>query len=218
MSQFFASGSQSIGASSSVLPMNIQGWFPLGLTGFISLLSKGLSKVFSSTTLWKHRFFGAQPSLWSNSHIHTWLLEDTVLTICTFVNKVMSLLFNTLSRFVPAIFLRSKCLLISWLQSPSAVILESKKRKSVSVFTLSPCICREVMGLDAMILVFWILSFKPAFSLSSFTLIKRLFSSSLLSANRVVSSTYLKLLVPLPAVLIPACDSSSLTFHTMYSA
>ena len=74
---FFASGGQIIGASASasVLPINIQGWFPLGLTGLISLLSKGLSRVFSSTTVWKHQFFGAQCSLWSNSHIRIWLLE-----------------------------------------------------------------------------------------------------------------------------------------------
>ena len=73
----FASGGQSIGlwASASVLPMNIQGSYPLGLTGFISLQSKGLSRVFCNTTGQKHQFFGAQPSLWSNSHIHTWLLE-----------------------------------------------------------------------------------------------------------------------------------------------
>ena len=77
MSQLFPSGGQSIGAttSASVLPMNIHGWFPLGLTGLISLLSKRLSAVFSSTTNKKHQFFGAQPSLWSNSHSHTWLLE-----------------------------------------------------------------------------------------------------------------------------------------------
>ena len=77
MSQLFTSGSQSIGASASapVLPMSIQGWFPLGLTGLIFLLSKGLSRVFSTTTVWRHRFFSAQPSLWSNSHICTWLLE-----------------------------------------------------------------------------------------------------------------------------------------------
>ena len=76
-SQRFASGGQSIGASasSSNLPMNIQGWFPLGWTGLISLQSKGLSKVFSSTTVWKLQFFGIQPSSWSNSHIHSWLLE-----------------------------------------------------------------------------------------------------------------------------------------------
>ena len=75
VSQFFASGGQSIRASASVLPMNIQGWFPLGWTGLISLLSKGLSRVFSNTTVQKHQFFGAQSSLWLNSHICTWLLE-----------------------------------------------------------------------------------------------------------------------------------------------
>ena len=77
MSQFFASGGQNIGvlASASVLPMNIQSWFPLGLTGWISLLSKGLSRVFSNTTVQKQQFFGAQLSSQSNSHIHTWPLE-----------------------------------------------------------------------------------------------------------------------------------------------
>ena len=64
-------------ASASVLPMNIQGWFPLGLTGLISLLSKGLSRVFSSTTIWRHQLIGDQPSLWSNSHICAWLLEKS---------------------------------------------------------------------------------------------------------------------------------------------
>ena len=77
MSQFFASGGQSIGvsASTSILPMNIQDWFTLGWTGWISLLSKGLSRVFSNTTVQKHQFFGAQLSSQSISHIHTWLLE-----------------------------------------------------------------------------------------------------------------------------------------------
>ena len=77
-SQLFTSGSQNIGASTSasVLPMNIQGWFPLGLTGLTSLQSKRLSRVFSRTTVWKHQFFGAQLSSQSNSHIHTWLLEE----------------------------------------------------------------------------------------------------------------------------------------------
>ena len=79
ISQLFTTGGQSIGASASasVLPMNVQGWFPLGLTCLISLKFKGLSRVFFSTTVWKHQFFGAQPSLWSNSHIHTWLLEKS---------------------------------------------------------------------------------------------------------------------------------------------
>ena len=75
MSQFLTSGGQSIGASASVLPMNIKDWFPLGLTGWLSFQSKGLSRVFSNTTVQKHHFFSAQLSLWSNSHIHTWLLE-----------------------------------------------------------------------------------------------------------------------------------------------
>ena len=74
MSWLFTSGGQATGASASVLLMIIQVWFPLGLTGLI-LLSKGLSRVFSSTTVWKHQFLGAQPYLWSSSHIHTWLLE-----------------------------------------------------------------------------------------------------------------------------------------------
>ena len=79
ISQLFASDGQSIGisASASVLPMNIQGWFPLGLTGWISLRSKGLSRVFSNSTVQEQQFFNAQTSLWSNSHIYTWLLEKT---------------------------------------------------------------------------------------------------------------------------------------------
>ena len=77
ISQLFSSDGLNIGASASasILPMNIQGWFPLGLTGLISLLSNELSKVFSSTTVWKHQSFSIQPLLWSNSHIYTWLLE-----------------------------------------------------------------------------------------------------------------------------------------------
>ena len=108
MSQFFASCGQRIrvSASASVLPMNIQDWFPLGWTGWISLQSKGLSRVFSNTTVQKHHFFGAQLSLWSNSHIHTWLS------------------------------------------------------------IVSPSVCHEVMGPDAKILVFWMLSFKPVFFFS----------------------------------------------------
>ena len=130
MSQFFASGGQSIGvsASKSVLPMNIQDLFLLGWTGGISSQSKGLSRVFSSTTVQKHQFFGAQPSSQSNSHIHTWLLEQNIaLTRQAFVGKVISLLFNMLLRLVITFLPRSKHLLISWLQSPSAVILEPPK-------------------------------------------------------------------------------------------
>ena len=75
MSQFFASSGQSIGDSASVLPMNIQDWLPLGLTGLISLQSKGLLRVFSNTRTQKHQFFSAQLSLWPSSHIHIWLME-----------------------------------------------------------------------------------------------------------------------------------------------
>ena len=195
--------------------MNIQGWFPLGLTGLISLLSVGLSRVFSSTKIW---------SITSSlSLLHGTTLTSSqnygkaiALTIWTFVGKVMSLLFNMLSRFVRAFLPKSKSLLILWWQSPSTVILESKKIKSVTISIVSPSIYHEVMGPDAIIFVFWIFSFKPAFWLSSFTFIKRFSSSSSFSAIRVVLSAYLKLLIFLLAILIPACASSSLTFCMIY--
>ena len=143
--------------------------------------------------------------------------KTIALTRWTFVGKVMSLLFNMLSRLVLTFLLRSKRLFISWLQSPSAVIWEPKKIKSDTVSTVSPSISHEVMGPDAMILVFWMLSFKPTFSLSSFTFIKKLFSSSSLSVVRVLSSACLRLLIFLLAILIPACASSSPAFLMMYS-
>ena len=130
----------------------------------------------------------------------------------------MSLLLNMLSRLVITFLPRSKCLLISWLQSLSAVMLEPPKVKSDTVSTVCPSISHEVMGPNAMIFVFWMLSFKPTFSLSTFTFIKRLFSSSSLSAIRVMSSAYLRLLIFLPAILIPACTFSSPAFLVMYSA
>ena len=137
--------------------------------------------------------------------------KTIALIIWTFVGQVMSLLFHMLFRFVIAFLPRSKHLLILWLQSLSAVILEPKKRKPVTTSTFPLSIWHEVMGLDAMILVFLMLSFKPAF------LVKRLFNSSL-SVIRVISLAYLRLLIFLSAILIPACDSSSLAFHIMYSA
>ena len=144
--------------------------------------------------------------------------KTKALTRWTFVGKVMSLLFNILSRLVITFLPRSKCLLISWLQSPSALILDPTKIKSVTVSIVSPSICHEVMGPDAMIFSFWILSFKPTFSLSSVTFIRRLLSSSSLAAIRVVSSAFLRLLIFLPAILIPAWVSSSPAFLMMYSA
>ena len=132
--------------------------------------------------------------------------KTIALTRQTFVSKVMSRLFNTLSRFVTAFLPRSKHLLISCLQSPSAVVLEPEKIKSVTVSTFSSSVCHEVLGLDAMILVFWMLSFKPSFSLSSFTLIKRSFSFSSLSAIRVVSH------ISEVVVISPSSLDSSLWF------
>ena len=129
--------------------------------------------------------------------------KTIALTGWTFIRKVTSLLFNMLSRLVIAFLPRSKRLLISWLQSPSAVNLKLKKINSVTVSIVSPSIYHEVIGPDALILVFLMLRFKPASSLSSFTFIKRLFSS-LPSAIRVVSSAYLRLLIFLLAILIPA--------------
>ena len=132
-SQLFTSGGQSTGASASisVLPMNTQDWSPLGWTGWISLQSKGLSRVFSNNTVQKHQFFNTQLSY--------------------------SLTLTSIHDYwkMP----RSKRLLISWLWSPSAVILEPKKIKSLIISIVSPSICREVMGPDAMILVFKSISF-----------------------------------------------------------
>ena len=115
--------------------------------------------------------------------------KTIALTRWTFVGKVMSLLLNMLSRLIREAFLpRNKHLLISWLQSPSAVILEPPKIKSLTVSMVYPSNCHEEMWPDTRILVFWMLNFKPIFSVSSFTFIKRLFSSSSLSAIRVVWS------------------------------
>ena len=157
MSQFFTSGGQSIGvsASASVLPMNIQDSFPLGWTGWIFLLSKGLSRVFSNTTVQKHQILGCSAFfIVQLSHPYMTTGKTIDLTRQMFVDKVISLLFNMLSRLVIAFLPRSKRLFISWLQSPSTVILEPQKIKSVTVSTVSPSIYHEMMGLDAMILVF----------------------------------------------------------------
>ena len=132
MSQFFTSGGQSIGASASasVFPMNIEDLFPLGLTGCISLPSKGLSRVFSNTTVQTHQFFSSHLFFTVQlSHPYMTTGKTIALTTWIFVGKVMSLLFNMLSRLVIAFLPRTKCLLISWLQLPSAVILEPLPNK-----------------------------------------------------------------------------------------
>ena len=164
MSWFFTPGGQSIGvsASKSVFPMNIQDWFPLGWTGWISLQFKGLSRVSSNTTVQKHQFFGTQLSSQSNSHPYMTTGKTIALTRWTFAGKAMPLLFNMLSRLVITFLPRSKHLLISWLQSPSAMILEPPNTVSYC-FHCSPPICHEVMGPDTMIFTFWMLNFKPVF-------------------------------------------------------
>ena len=116
MTQFLALGGQSIGVSASVLPMNIQAWLPLGWTCWISLQSKGLSRVFSNTTVQKHQFFGAQTfSIVQLSHPYMTTGKTIAWTRRNVVSKVMSLLFNMLSRLVRTFLPRSERLLISWL-------------------------------------------------------------------------------------------------------
>ena len=179
MSKLFTSGSQNWSFSFSISPSNEYSglisiridWFDLlAVQGILKSLLQHISKA---SILWCSAFFIVQLS-----HPYISAGKTIVLTRQTFVGKVMSLLFNILSRLVIIFLPKSKRLLISWLQSPSAVILEPPKINSATVTTVSPSICHEVMGPDAMILVFWLLIFKPAFSLSSFTHIKKLFSFS----------------------------------------
>ena len=142
--------------------------------------------------------------------------KTIALTIQTFVSKVMSLLFKMMSRLVIAFLPRSKCL-----NFVAAVTISSDfgaQENKVCHCFVSPSICHEVMGLDAMIFGFWILSFKLAFPLSYFTFIQWLYSSSSLSAITEVSSASLRILIFLLAILIPACASSSPAFCMMYSA
>ena len=153
-SHFFASGGQSIRVSAlaSVLPMNIQDWFPSGWTDWIFLQSKGLSRVFSNTTVQSLNSW-ALSLLYSPTLSHPYMTtgKTVALTRWTFVGKVIFLLFSVLSWLVIAFLPRSKHLLISRLQSPSAVILEPPNIRSVTVSIVSPSISHEVMGPDAMI-------------------------------------------------------------------
>ena len=141
MSQLFTSSGQSIGASASasVLPMNIQDWIPLGLTGLISLKSKGLKSLHQCHSSKASVLQSSAFILVQLSHLYMTNGKTKALTIWMFLGKVMSLLFNMLSRFVVAFLSRSKCLLISWLQSLSAVILKPKKVKAAIVrWLISP--------------------------------------------------------------------------------
>ena len=170
MTWLFTSSGQNFGASASavVFPMNIQGWFPLELTSFVPLQSKGLSRVFSSTSLKASILQGLAFFMVWLSHLYMTFGKTISLTIWTFVGKVMSLLFNTLSRFVIVFLPRSKCLSVLWLWSLSAVILEPKKIKSGTDSSFTPSICHEVIGQDAVILVFWMLSLSQLFHQEAF--------------------------------------------------
>ena len=152
MSQLFTSGSQSTGvsASTSVLPVNTQDWCPCSPRDSQESSPTPSSKA---SILWCSAFFIVQLS-------HPCMTTGKAITLTrwTFVGKVMSLLFNMLSRLVISFLPKSKCLLISWLQPPSAVILGPRKIKSDTASTVSPFISHEVMGPDAMLLVFWMLS------------------------------------------------------------
>ena len=138
--------------------MNIQDWFPLELTGLISLAVQGALKSLlqhhssKASILQCLAFFMVYLPL---SHPYVTTGKIVALTIWTFVSEIISLLFNRMSRFGITFLPRSKCLLFSWLQSPSAVILEPRKIKFVILSLVSPFICHEVMGPDTMILVFW---------------------------------------------------------------
>ena len=155
--------------------MNIQDWYPLGWTGWISLQSNRLSRVLQHhspkpSILWRSAFFMVQLS-----HPYMTTGKTIALTTWTFVGKVTYLLFNMLSRLVIAFLPRSKPL------NFMAVVticsdFGAPKIKVCHYFHVSPSICHEVMGLDVMTLIFWMLSFKPTFSLSSFTFYRRLFS------------------------------------------
>ena len=145
---------------SGLISFTIDWLYHLAVQGTLkSLLQYHRSKA----SILQHSFF----FIVQLSHPYMITGKTIALTIRTLVSQVLSLLFNMLTMLVLAFLPRSKCLLISWLQSPSAVILEARKIKFVTVFIVSPSVCHEVMGSDAMILVFWMLSFKPAFSLSS---------------------------------------------------
>ena len=194
MTQFFASGGQSTGVRFSISPSNEYSGLISFRMDWLDLLAvqgtlKSLLQHHSSkaSILQCSAFF-----IFQLSHPYMTTGKTIALTRETFVGKLMSMLFNMLfNRLVIAFLPRSKSLLISWLQAPSAVILEPQEIKSVTVYIVSPSISHEVMGPDTIILVFWMLSFKPTFSLSSFTFIKRLFNSSLLSAITRFSKWYL---------------------------
>ena len=193
--------------------MNTQDWSPLGWTGWISLLFKGLPRVFSNTTVQKHQILRCSAFfIVQLSHPYMTTGKAIALTRRTFFGKVMSLLFNMLSSLVITFLPRSKCLLISWITAITICNdFGAQGNKVRHCFYCFPIYLPWSDGTRCHDLSILNVELK-AFSLSSFTIIKRLCSSSSLSAIRVVSTAYLRLLTFLPAILIPACVSSSTAF------
>ena len=204
-----------VSSSTSVLPMNIQEWFLSGWTDWISLQSKGLSRVFTNITVQKHRFFNTQLFIVQLSHPYMAIEKTIALTRWTFVDKIMSLLFNMLSSMVITFLPRNKCL-----NFMAAINICSDfgawKNKVSHCFPCFAIYLPWSNGTGCHNLSFLMLSFKPTFSLPSFTFIKRLFSYSSLCDIRVVSSVYLRLLIFLPAILISSCASSSSVAHDIF--
>ena len=197
----------------SFLPKKSQGGSPSEWTGWISLQSKGLSRVFSNTTVQKYQFFGTQPTSQSNSHMITG--KTTALTRRILVGKVMSLLLNMLSRLVITFLPRSVFNFMAAITIYSDFGAQNTKSDTASTVPhLFPMKWWDQM-LWSLFSECWALS---QFFHSPFTFIKRIFSSSSLSAIRVVLSAYLRWLIFLPAILIPPCASSSPVFLMMYSA
>ena len=219
MSQLFASGYQNTGvsASATVLSMIIQGWFPLELTGLTSLLSKGLRSLLHHHNLKTSILLCSAFFKFQLSQLYMTTGKTIALTTQTFVSKIMPLIFNTLSRFVIAFLLKSNHLLISWLQSKSTDF-RAYKEKICHYFHFFHFHLPWSNGAGCCDLSFLRFSFKPAFSLLSITLIKRLFCSSFISTISMVLSTYLRLLMFLLPILLPAYNSSSLAFLRMCSA
>ena len=219
MSQLFAGGGQSTGvsASASVLPVNTHDWSSLGWTSWISLQSKGLSSSFSNTTVQKHQFFDS--AFFTVQLSHPYMTGKTIaLTRQNFVGKVMSLLFSMLSRLVITFLPRGKHLLISWLQSPSAVILEPKKIKSATMSIVSLIYlpwsdgtrCHDLSSLNVELKAnFFTLLFhfhQEAF----YFLFTFCHKGGVICISEVIDISL--------AILIPACASSSPVFLMMYSA
>ena len=215
MSQLFASGHQSITALASILPMSIQGWFLLGLTNLILLQSKDSQDLLQYHST-KASILQCPASLWSNSHSYMTTGKTVILTLQTFVNR-WCLCFLVCCLGLSQLSSKEQASLNFMAAITVCSDFRAQENKICHCFHFPPSICHEVMEPDAMVLLFLMLSFQPAISLSSFTLFKNLLSSSSPSAIRVVTSAYQRLLIFLPAKSIPACDSSQATWFPPYS-